>query len=46
VSGKHAYMLHGKFRIAQSFPDLSMGNFMNISGAPDAIENSIKEAIK
>jgi hypothetical protein len=46
VSGKHAYMLHGKFRIAQSFPDLSMGNFMNISGAPDAIENTIKAAIQ
>jgi hypothetical protein len=46
VSGKHAYMLHGKFRIAQSFPDLGMGSFMTISAAPDAIENSIKEAIK
>lgn len=46
VSGKHVYMLHGKFRIAQSFPDLGMGSFMNISAAPDAIENTIKEAIK
>ncbi len=46
VSGKKAYMLHGKFRIAQSFPDLGMGSFMTISAAPDAIENSIKEAIK
>ena len=31
-------MLHGKFRIAQSFPDLTMGTFMKISGAPAAIE--------
>ncbi|MCI4411266.1 MAG: hypothetical protein JHC38_06285 [Thiotrichales bacterium] len=45
VSGKNAYMLHGKFRIAQSFPDLSMGNFMSISAAPDAIETILKENI-
>jgi hypothetical protein len=46
VSGNKAYMLHGKFRIAQSFPDLSMGSFMGISAAPDAIEMTLKEAIK
>lgn len=46
VSGKKAYILHGKFRIAQSFPDLGMGTFMKISSAPDAIELIIKEAIK
>ena len=46
VSGNKAYMLHGKFRIAQSFPDLGMGTFMKISGAPNAIEASIKEAIE
>ncbi len=46
VSGNKAYMLHGKFRIAQSFPDLGMGTFMGISAAPDAIEESIKQAIK
>lgn len=45
VSGKKAYILHGKFRIAQSFPDLSMGNFMSISAAPDAIETILGEAI-
>jgi hypothetical protein len=45
VSGKNAYMLHGKFRIAQSFPDLSMGNFMSISAAPDAIETILKDNI-
>ena len=36
-------MLHGKFRIAQSFPDLSMGRFMGISSAPDAIETVLRE---
>jgi hypothetical protein len=46
VSGNKAYMLHGKFRIAQSFPDLGMGTFMKISGAPNAIEVSIKESIE
>ena len=46
VSGDKAYILHGKFRIAQSFPDLGMGTFMKISGAPNAIETTIKEAIK
>lgn len=37
VSGKTAYMLHPKFRIAMSAPDLSMGDFMTIMAAPDAI---------
>jgi len=44
VSGNQVYALHGKFRIAQSFPDLTMTTFMKISGAPDAIENSLKQA--
>ena len=43
VSEGNVYMLHGKFRIAQSFPDLSMGTFMKISGAPGAIENTLKQ---
>lgn len=46
VSGNKAYILHGKFRIAQSFPDLGMGTFMKISGAPNAIEETIKKAIQ
>jgi polyribonucleotide nucleotidyltransferase len=43
VSGNRVYTLHGKFRIAQSFPDLTMSTFMKISGAPDAIEKVLKE---
>ena len=43
VSEGDVYMLHGKFRIAQSFPDLTMGTFMKISGAPAAIENTLKQ---
>ena len=46
VSGGKVLMLHGKFRIAQSFPDLTMGTFMKISGAPAAIENAIKRAVR
>ena len=46
VSGKKAIMLHGKFRIAQSFPDLTMGTFMRISGAPAGIEKALREAVK
>ncbi|GAB4356103.1 MAG: hypothetical protein Kow006_22970 [Gammaproteobacteria bacterium] len=42
VSGGNVYALHGKFRIAQSFPDLGMGTFMKISGAPDGIEEALK----
>ena len=39
VSGKKIYSPHGRFRIALSFPDLSMGTFMQISGAPGDIED-------
>jgi hypothetical protein len=42
VSDGSVYMLHGKFRIALNFPDLSMGTFMKISGAPSAIEEKLK----
>lgn len=46
VSGGKVVMLHGKFRIAQSFPDLTMGTFMKISGAPAGIEKAIKGAVR
>lgn len=46
VAGGKVRMLHGKFRIAQSFPDLTMGSFMKISGAPSAIEGAIKAAVR
>ncbi|NJD56251.1 MAG: hypothetical protein FIA94_07595 [Nitrospirae bacterium] len=43
VTGGKVYMLHGKFRIAIDFPDLTMGTFMQISGAPSAIEARLKQ---
>lgn len=45
VSGDSVYMLHGKFRIAQSFPDLTMTTFMKISDVPDGIEAAMKVAV-
>ena len=49
VSGNKAYTLSGKFRIALSFPDLSMmgkGSFMEIMDAPSGIENSLSSVAK
>jgi hypothetical protein len=46
VSGKKVYMLHGKFRIAISFPNLKMMQFMKIKSAPGAIEKAAKAAAK
>lgn len=45
-SGTKAYILAGKFRIALSFPDLSMWQFMQISTAPGNIEKAAKAAAK
>ena len=46
VSGGKVYTLSGKFRIALSFPDLTMKQFMGISSAPDAIEKVLKGIAK
>ena len=49
ISGDKAYTLSGKFRIALSFPDLSMmgkGSFMEIMDAPGAIEDSLSSLAK
>ena len=43
VSGDTAYALRGKFRIAMSFPDLSMGTFLKISRAPGAIKGVLQD---
>ena len=46
VEDGKVYTLHGKFRIAASFPELGMGTFMKISDAPDAIEKAMEAAAK
>jgi len=46
VSGSKVYSQAGKFRIALAFPDLGMGQFMDISDAPDGIVDSLKVLAK
>ena len=44
VSGNKVYALYARFRIAISFPDLSMmgaNSFMNIMSAPEAIRKAL-----
>jgi hypothetical protein len=47
VSGKKVYALYARFRIATSFPDLSMmgaNSFMNIMSSPEAIRKALVKA--
>ena len=47
VSGNKTYALYARFRIAESFPDLSMmgsNSFMNIMSAPEAIRKALVQA--
>ena len=49
VSDNKVYALYARFRIAISFPDLSMmgsNSFMNIMDSPDAIRNALKKAVQ
>ena len=46
LQGTKATMLHGKYRIALSWPQLSMGTFMRIMSTPDDIEDALKEVCK
>ncbi len=49
VSGNKVYHLFARFRIAISFPDLSMmgsNSFMSIMSAPGAIKESLTETVK
>ena len=49
ISGGEVYSLAGKFRIALSFPDLSMagkGSFMEIMDAPGAIKETLETLTK
>jgi len=43
VTGNEVVALRGRFRIAQSFPDLTMGTFMKIRSAPGAIKNTLSK---
>ncbi len=46
VNGNKVLMLHGRYRIALSFPDLTMGTFTKIMSTPGNIENSLKQLVK
>jgi len=42
LQDKTATMLHGKYRIALHWPDLTMGTFMKIMSTPGDIEDTLK----
>ena len=43
LQGKKATMLHGKYRIALHWPNLTMGTFMKIMSTPGDIEDTLEE---
>jgi len=46
LQGKKATMLHGKYRIALHWPELTMGTFMNIMSTPGNIEDTLEGLCK
>ncbi len=42
LQGKEATMLHGKYRFALLWPELSMGEFMKISSTPGDVEDMLE----
>jgi hypothetical protein len=42
LQGKQATILHGKYRIALHWPDLTMGTFMKIMSTPGDIEDTME----
>jgi hypothetical protein len=46
VEEHRTVMLHGKYRIALSFPDLTMGTFMKIMSTPDDIADDMRKLVE
>jgi len=46
VKGNEVHMLHGRFRIALSFPDLTMGTFTKIMSTPPTIKKMLAKLVK
>lgn len=46
LQGKQATMLHGKYRIALHWPNLTMGTFMKIMSTPGDIEDTLEALCK
>lgn len=46
LQGREATMLHGKYRIALHWPELTMGTFMKIMSTPGDIEDALEALCK
>ena len=46
VINNEVHMLHGRFRIALSFPDLTMGTFTKIMSTPGYIEDTLEKVVE
>jgi len=46
VVGSDVHMLHGRYRIALSFPDLTMATFSKIMSTPGNIKNTMKKLVE
>lgn len=46
VLNNEVHMLHGRYRIALSFPDLTMGTFSKIMSTPGEIEELLEQLVK
>ena len=46
VMDNEVHALHGRFRIALSFPDLTMGTFTKIMSSPGDIEDLLKQLVE
>ncbi len=46
VDGDKVVMLHGRFRFAISFPDLTMGKFSKIMSTPGDVEKLLQQVVK
>jgi hypothetical protein len=46
VKGSEVHMLHGRYRIALSFPDLKMGTFTKIMSTPGDIKDLLKSIVE
>lgn len=46
IKDNKVVMLHGRYRIALAFPDLTMGTFTKIMSTPGDIESTMKEICK
>ena len=46
ILDNEVHMLHGRYRIALSFPDLTMGTFTKIMSTPGDIEDLLKQLVE